>query len=275
MRLPGAFRSRVNLYRDLVAAGVRPSSALLYPLRRRIPRRARNRIDLVTGAALVSSLDELLLKQFGEIWMGRGYLPHAWGQIDRPTVIDIGANVGVFTVWAAQELEPGRIIAIEPSPQSARLLRENLTRNEIANAEVIEVAVGGQRDEVSLYRRGDSERNTVYPRDRVGSRFELAGRVRMIMLDDVFELFRVESCDLLKLDCEGAEYEILFGASEASLTRIRHIVGEYHEGLNEHMAHELRDFLQHRGFEVTLFPPMDEEGGHFHASRPREPLPKS
>lgn len=203
---------------------------------------------------------------FSEIWAKRNYLPDS-AAAEAPVVIDIGASVGVFSVWAARELGPSRIVALEPSAESVQALRKNLLGNGIAGVTVAEVAAGGQSGEVVLYSRGPGALNTIYPRDRLQSRFEVKRRVPMVTLDDVFAKFQIRHCDLLKLDCEGAEYEILFGASEWSLARVHQIVGEYHEGLNEHRVSELDEYLSARGFTVTIFPPLDVEGGHFHASR--------
>jgi hypothetical protein len=86
-------------------------------------------------------------------------------------------------------------------------------------------------------------------------------------LDDVFTTLAIDRCDLLKLDCEGAEYEIIFGASNATLAKIRHIVAEYHVGLDEFGPSSLQRFLEQRNFAVTCFAPLDEESGYLHASR--------
>ena len=254
-------------YRSLRAAGVRPGSALLMPIRRRVPGRARNHLDLITGESFVAAADEALVPMVREIWAEESYLPAAWGQPVEPTIVDVGANVGVFAVWAAKRLEAARVIAVEPGPNTVTFLRQNLSRNGVTNAEVDAVAIGGEKRTASLYRRGPGAMTTLYLRDAYGSTFAHEAEVEVITLDELFVRHRIDGCDLLKLDCEGAEYEILFGADEATLGRIRHIAGEYHEGLNEHRADDLQAFLESKGFSFTLFPPLDQEGGHFHASR--------
>lgn len=82
-----------------------------------------------------------------------------------------------------------------------------------------------------------------------------------------FERFAVESCEFLKLDCEGAEYEILFKASADTLRKVERISLEYHMGVTDHAPQELVDLLGSRGFEVELLPPLDVESGYLHAVR--------
>src|SRR5829696_7537799 len=113
MRQP--LQAYLSAYHRLVAGGVRRLSALSYPLRRRLPR-PENRLDLTTGESLVSPVGEPLLALFEEIWIRQSYLPAAWTPTPRPTVVDVGANVGVFSLWAIRRLGAARVVAIEPSP---------------------------------------------------------------------------------------------------------------------------------------------------------------
>jgi FkbM family methyltransferase len=259
-----------------VAGGVRRRSALSYPLRRRLPPRPKNRLVLTTGDSLVSPVEEPLLALFDEIWIRQSYLPAAWTSAPKtgtglhgggPVVVDVGANVGVFSLWAARCLGAARIVAVEPSPRMARALLANLERNHVEHVTVLEVALGGQRREAVLYRRGAEVMDTLFQRDNYGSHFEPTGTVKIVTLEDVFTDLEIDHCDLLKLDCEGAEYEILFGASDTALAKVRHIAAEYHVGLNEYEPTSVQRFLEGRGFAVTCFDPLDEESGYLHASR--------
>ena len=67
------------------------------------------------------------------------------------TVIDIGAHVGLHTLMFSRRVGPtGRVLAIEPSPANARLLRSHIVWNDCRNVEVIEAAVGDREDHVSF-----------------------------------------------------------------------------------------------------------------------------
>lgn len=54
--------------------------------------------------------------------------------------------------------------------------------------------------------------------------------VQGLALDDVLAINGIERCDFLKMGCEGCEFEVLFGASPATLERISRICLEYHDG---------------------------------------------
>jgi hypothetical protein len=73
-------------------------------------------------------------------------------------------------------------------------------------------------------------------------------------LDAIFAEREIEQCDLLKMDCEGAEYEILFAASDDTLRRIRRIVLEYHDWVVPFGHRDLARMLRERGFEVWVQP---------------------
>jgi len=78
--------------------------------------------------------------------------------------------------------------------------------------------------------------------------------VRALSMADAFEMLGIESCDLLKLDCEGAEYAILFDTPQPVLERVQRIVMEYHDNIVQHTHHDLARFLNDRGFRVETFP---------------------
>lgn len=261
-------QAAVHAYRRLTRAGVSRVSVLLYPLRRRW-RGGLARLDLRSGGVIIADAGEPLIPMFDEIWIRESYRPAGLRDLRAPTVVDVGANVGVFAVWASRRLGATRIVAVEPDPRSASHLLSNLRRNAVDGHTVVQAALGGERGEAVLHGRGERARNTLFRTDLYGSSFSARALVRILTLEDVFDVFAVDHCDLLKLDCEGAEYEILFGTPSAVLERIDHIALEYHEGLNSHSPDELVSFLDERGFVVTRYPPLDVEGGHLHASRRR------
>jgi FkbM family methyltransferase len=123
-----------------------------------------------------------------------GYRPSA-GQI----VIDIGANMGCFTLAAARY--GARVIAVEPHPDNLRYLRRNVAANRI-DAEVIGAAVAASDGTCRLFTGSDTGYHSL--------RFN-AGRgytdVPAMTLSNL--LARVEHCELMKIDCEGAEFDFI------------------------------------------------------------------
>ena len=171
------------------------------------------------------------------------------------TVVDIGAGSGDFAICVARRSPRSRVFAFEPLPESYALLEENLRLNGLSNVKAFPVAIGGKAGELLLYTKTglEGQHRTVHTEAETA---ETGGALRVpsITLDSAFAQAGIEVCDLLKIDCEGGEYEILFGASDAALARVRHIAMEFHDGIAAHSHEELVPYLESRGFRVRTRP---------------------
>jgi len=252
----------------LARAGATLPSILLFPVRRRL-RQPRSQIALRGGVSLTAPVAEPLLGLIQEIWVDHCYAADVPEVPPGEVIVDIGAHVGVFTAWAATRYKGRRIVALEPSSRMCGVLRENIASSRLSDVTVVQAACGGFTGEATLYSRGCDAMNSLYAKDNYGSSFRSLETARVVSLDDVFRRFAIERCALLKLDCEGAEYDILFNASSDTLDRVERIAMEYHVGLAPGTPDSLGAFLTGRGFDVRCGPPLDEEGGYLHAVRPR------
>ena len=258
----------LGVMRKLRSAGATPGSIVLFPIRRRLSN-GRNVIVLRSGLRISSPPAEPLLHIFCEVWVEQRYILPSWEFAPGGTVIDIGAHVGVFALWAATRAPATRVICLEPSPVCFEYLCANAAACRLDSIVTLHAACGAAGGTRTLYSRGVDALNSLYTRDLLGSAFHALCQVPMLTLDDVFARCSVEACDLLKLDCEGAEYEILFAASPSTLAKVRRVALEYHVGLNEHGPGELEQFLSDRGFDVQRTPLLDPEGGYMYAQRRR------
>lgn len=235
----------------LMRAGASLPSILLYPVRRRVPPK-QARLDLRGGTVVTAPANEPLLFLFREIWVDGAYDEALASNAGLATIVDIGAHVGLFSIRAASRWPQARVVAVEASPRSARYLRENVARNRLAAITVVEAACGGSRRRAVLHRRGADMMSSLYA---AGAGDE----VDVITLDDVFDAGAIDGCDLLKLDCEGAEYEIILGAAATTLRRIGRVVMECHRG-GEATPLDLERHLVAAGFDVRRTP--SEDGIH-------------
>ena len=160
-------------------------------------------------------------------------------------ILDVGANVGAATLWMARRAPRARIVAVEPSPRALALLEENVGRNGLsARVTVLEGAVGRRSGVTRIAEGGVSVSGRTSE--------ETAGvEVSVYSLDDVVERCGGGRVDVLKIDCEGAEYEAFAGASPALLQTLGAVVGEYHAAAG-HDPSELVEMLRPSGFDVTL-----------------------
>lgn len=125
------------------------------------------------------------------------------------TVLDIGANVGAYTLLFAQWVgRSGRVFAFEPSPSAARGLRQHLSLNAVDNVEVIEAAVCDRQGSGRLYVNGSDGSSSLVGNAQRDWRFVV---VRTTTIDD-FCSARSIAPDVVKIDVEGAEVDVLRGA---------------------------------------------------------------
>ena len=179
-------------------------------------------------------------------------------------VIDIGAGLGEFTLDAAHGFPNSHIYAFEPYPPSFDLLQTNVRKNKLENIVAFNEAVGAQ---VGSLRLDLSEEEPLKLRS-MDAHLEKSMDVPALSLVDVFERIEKQKCDLLKLDCEGAEYAILFNTPPETLGKIQRIVMEYHDDVTKHSSEELKSFLQDHDFKVESFPNFVHDNlGYLRASR--------
>jgi FkbM family methyltransferase len=137
-------------------------------------------------------------------------------------VVDVGANIGVFALWA--ERLGASVTAYEPEPGTYASLVANVAGRRISPAQA--ALVGQAVPAVRLYLSElDSTRNTV-----VGKEIESGEELREFVDVPTVTLADVvgPGCDLLKLDCEGAEFDALLSADDETLRRAQRIILEFH-----------------------------------------------
>lgn len=173
-------------------------------------------------------------------------------------VVDVGANIGGFTVAAA--LRGARVVAFEPSPDNFGALERNVRRNGV-QAELSPLAVADAPRTAQLVIPDDARFSGRYSLHE--GRGQQTVEVRCISFDEVLSEFSLPHIDLLKLDCQGSEYEILFSASPDSLGRVRAIVVECESFPDrpEWSAEAMAGFLRDHGFTVSA------DGGMVRARR--------
>ena len=167
------------------------------------------------------------------------------------TVVDIGGNVGCFAIEARRRLgASGRVVVAEPAEDCVATLRHNVQINHFTNIDVMPVAIVGRPGPVELILSDRSLFSSLY--EQVDGRPSGVRRqlVDGLTVHQLFERAGIDSCALLKLDCEGAEYDIVDSLSRDLVARIGAVVLETHriEGKSvEHLLREMGDF----GFKVV------------------------
>jgi FkbM family methyltransferase len=177
--------------------------------------------SLSTGVR-IETHEQLDAATIGVIFVKRDYGVVQTGWL----VVDIGANIGIFSLYAGRT--SSIVYCYEPVQANLDLLRKNIVTNGLSSTVfAFPFAVGGKTEardiRMSYVHVGHSMYSDLVP--------DTLGRVKVqcLALDDIFEQNAIDRCDLLKLDCEGSEFESLYGASPHTLRRIKRIRMEFHE----------------------------------------------
>jgi FkbM family methyltransferase len=202
-----------------------------------------------------------------ETWLDRFY--ERYGATVQPgwTVVDIGGGLGDYTLYASQPAGT-RVYAFEPTPDSFRLLQENVTRNHRDNIHLEAVAVWSKSGEIAID-TSPGEAVQFISREADGQAAPGQVHVASITLTEALERCGIECCDLLKMDCEGAEYPILFSTPPETLQKVQRIVMEYHDNAGPHTHVDLERFLGEQGYLVKSYPnAVHTYLGYLYAERP-------
>lgn len=127
--------------------------------------------------------------------------------------VDVGANLGEYTLFAAKRLVRGKVLSFEPLPSMRRALEQNIALNGYENIRVYPFGLSSARGTMVIHEFEDVHEGlaTFYPGDRVGGRTVSASLEK---LDDVILAGAFERVDFVKIDIEGGELNALRGTMQ-------------------------------------------------------------
>lgn len=181
-----------------------------------------------------------------EIFLRNDYLINGIQVRDSDTILDVGANIGIFSILVAGMCPNGRIYAIEPIPDNCEILRRNIKLNKISNIEILELALSDHDGHDEIY---------IDDRNLGGNSFFIDGvplKVKVITLESLIRTLNLERINLIKMDCEGSEFDIIMSSSDEILCKIEYISLEYHEISGRPSPSDLVEFLRNHHFQVNI-----------------------
>ncbi len=213
-------------------------------------------LRFVTRSHVKVEVPRRLVQTFKEIFMDECYMQGLGRPVtENASIIDIGANAGYFSLFALARFPGVRVVAFEPLPANFCLLERQKANNGSLPMACVNKAVAGSPGYLELaYDATDSFSTSATLFKGASGQLD-AIRVEATTLHDILAEFKIVRCDLLKMDCEGAEYEILYRLPPEDLQRISQIAMEVHNGSGEgENIDALETFLKTSGFKTRRRP---------------------
>ncbi|HVP24222.1 MAG TPA: FkbM family methyltransferase [Conexivisphaerales archaeon] len=217
-------------------------------------------IELVTrsGIPCLMRAKTTDLSIYLEVFVKKVYNPRGFEIHAGDVVVDVGAHIGVFTVFAASLAKSGRVYAFEPDNRNFEMLLTNVELNHLTNVVPSKVALAGSTGRRALYLAEDGGWSSFFKLEHLNGETE----TEALSLRDALALNKIERVDFLKMDCEGAEYEILFGCPDDTLSAVSRISMECHDMDNKLTTENMMLYLEGKGFSVRMV--TDPENRRMH-----------
>ena len=177
------------------------------------------------------------------------------------TVLDLGGNIGTTALLFSKQVgEHGRVFAFEPVVHA--VLRENLAKNGVRNAEVIPKGVSSETGTARIEISDFCLDSSLVHREEKVDHYRESRDVELIRLDDFVAERKLDRVDFIKMDIEGAEEMALCGARETiERFRPKWSISSYHTDFSGEPQHEkLLRILRGHGYRIRT-----EKNRHIYA----------
>lgn len=218
-----------------------------YFLSKVAPKNTKINIGLKNGLQFIvraKTMDKSILK---EVWITKIYDKYGIRVEKGDTVIDIGAQIGFFSIYAAELSQTGNVYAFEPFIENFQMLENHKKINKKDNLFVYNVGVSDKEGAQTLYLSPDNNTggHSLYLKKNDSNK---KIEIQTIRLNDFCEKEQLLKIDFLKLDCEGAEFDIL-KSNEAILAKVDKIIMECHP-YDDNTVDDMVKLLERNGFSI-------------------------
>ena len=162
------------------------------------------------------------LMQLTTIWVVKEYDVPGFEIKNNDTIIDVGGHIGLFTLFCKQYAKNGKIFCYEPFFENFKILEDNIKMNDLDHVFSNNMAVSKTDGDIPIYISNDESGHSILQKNSSSI------QVKSISLKKIFDDNNIQRCNLLKLDCEGSEYEIIESLPEHYFEKIDRVIIEYH-----------------------------------------------
>ena len=190
------------------------------------------------------------------VWAVEEYSNEEFKINNNDTVIDIGGHIALFSLYAAEKCKSGKIFTFEPVKENFNLLKENIEINNFKNIFPKNIAVSNNNSNITIFLNDDQSGHGMYKKT------SKARNIKSINLEEIFLENEITICNLLKIDAEGAEFEILENINKNMFENVENIIFEYHifEKNSNYRLENIIKKLEMNGYKINKKPYSDEIG---------------
>lgn len=214
--------------------------------------------EFKSGEKLYARPEQFDIGILNEVFIANEYQRPEYDIVIRNTdvVIDAGGYIGDFSIYAGKRANRGVVYVFEPSKDNYFLTKKNVELNKFKNIFIYNKGLYKESGKIIFHLNKKAlGSSSLYPVERKNGEYKKE-RIRVIAINYFIKLNKIKRIDYLKLDCEGAEDDIIYSLHNNILTRIRCIVMEYHESpikkRKKYSKIKLARYLQKFGFKVYL-----------------------
>lgn len=193
------------------------------------------------GKSLKFSDNEAFIGMINEIFVKKNYMFNS--ENDAPVIIDCGANIGLSTIFFKQIYPKSKIFCFEPDPKIFEMLKYNLTQFNYNDIQIFNKAVWIKNEKLSF------QTDNSWGGKIVSNEFENSINIDAIDLSS----FLNQKVDFLKIDIEGAEYEVIINCKDLISKNVKNIFFEWHSFSNKgQVLGSLLSFFEKSNFRYHL-----------------------
>ncbi len=171
------------------------------------------------------NFDNPLYSTIKEVFIKEDYNPKGFPIFPGDTVVDIGAHIGVFVTYAWAK-GANEIYGYEAEKNNFKKLKNTIKDNNITNVNVYNKAISSTSGTIEMIKFQNSRQNSIFLNKNESSEKESYTKVQSVDINTALK--DLKQIDFLKMDVEGAEYDIIESCSKETFSKIKIIVLEYH-----------------------------------------------
>jgi FkbM family methyltransferase len=202
-------------------------------------------------------------KIINETWLENVYRIHEGHFSYNGVFVDIGANIGAVSIFV-DSFNKNRgfdnkitVYAVEPEPNNLSLLNDNIENNPVENITIVDKAIWHEETMVSISNRGGNS-------SIINLENESKTDVLAITMETLFAIYDIKEVDVMKIDIEGAEFDLILNTPEETLAKINYLVLEFDKSFDGRFGKMIEKLSKQFGIDILGSP---ERGGYIYANR--------